>query len=105
MLLVSDTHLGPLVLLLLVVTLAALLLEGAALLQHDDAGVPQLARPAVTRVTLVRHVSRVPAPVAAPVDDAHALLPPEAGEAAVAGAPGLGGEGEAEQEEAARHGG
>ena len=104
-LLVSDTHLGPLVLLLLVVTLAALLLEGAALLQHDDAGVPQLARPAVTRVTLVRHVSRVPAPVAAPVDDAHALLPPEAGEAAVAGAPGLGGEGEAEQEEAARHGG
>ena len=59
----------------------------------------------VSRVTLVRHVSRVPAPVAAPVDDAHALLPPEAGEAAVAGAPGLGGEGEAEQEEAARHGG
>ena len=56
----------------------------------------------VTRVTM----SRVPAPVAAAVDDAHALLPPEAGEAAVAGAPGLGGgQGEAEQEEAGRHGG
>ena len=49
-------------------------------------------------------MSRVPAPVAAAVDDAHALLPPEAGEAAVAGAPGLGGQGEAEQE-TGRHGG
>ena len=35
------------------------------------------------------HVSRVAAPVAAAVDDAHALLPPEAGEAAVAGGSGL----------------
>ena len=50
MVIVSDIHLGSLVLLLLVVTLASLLLEGAALLQHDDAGVSQLARPAVTRV-------------------------------------------------------
>ena len=58
-----------------------------------------------SHVSHLSHVSRVPAPVAAAVDDAHALLPPEAGEAAVAGAPGLGGEGEAEQEEAARHGG
>ena len=50
---VSNIHLGSLVLLLLVVTLASLLLEGAALLQHDDAGVPQLARPAVTCVALI----------------------------------------------------
>ena len=57
MVIVSDIHLGSLVLLLLVVTLASLLLEWAALLQHDNAGVPQLARPAVTRVTLATRVT------------------------------------------------
>ena len=56
MVIVSDIHLGSLVLLLLVVTLASLLLEWAALLQHDDAGVPQLTWPAVTRVTLATRV-------------------------------------------------